>query len=82
METSPQPEQTLEELSEAATKNTEELRAALASHGIKLPLLRVDPMTNTPGFPCPLISLGSCNVETAHVLAAALRSSHSAEKRG
>ena len=64
-----------EELSKAATKGTEELRAALASHGIKLPLLRPDPITNTAGFPCPLISLGSCNIETASKLTAVLRAS-------
>lgn len=71
-----------EELSKAATKGAEELRAALASHGIKLPLLRLDPMTNTAGFPCPLVSLGSCNLETARKLTAALRASPAAETEG
>ena len=82
MDTSPQPKQTPEDLHKAAAKSTEELRAGLASHGIKLPLLRLDPMTNTAGFPCPLVSLGSCNLETARKLTAALRASPAAETEG
>ena len=57
------------------SKSAEELRPALASPGIKLPLLRPDPITNTAGFPCPLVSLGSCNLETARKLTAVLRAS-------
>lgn len=80
MDTSPQPRQTLEELSKAATTSTEELRSALACHGIKLPLLRLDPMTNTAGFPCPLVSLGSCTLDTARNLAAVLLRASQAAK--
>ncbi|MEW2284379.1 hypothetical protein [Streptomyces sp. NPDC047841] len=53
----------------------EELRAALALHGITLPSLRVD----LPGFagtydpPAGLVTLGNCNTATARALAAALR---------
>ncbi|MFD5796195.1 hypothetical protein ACFWIO_22195 [Streptomyces diastatochromogenes] len=53
----------------------EELRAALALHGITLPSLRVDlpsfAGTYTP--PAGLVALGNCNTATAHALAAALR---------
>ena len=82
METSSLPGQPPEELSKAATKSAEELRAALASHGIKLPLLRLDPMTNTAGFPCPLISLGSCTLDTAGKLTAVLRTGQPADTGG
>ncbi|AYN41653.1 hypothetical protein D9753_25370 [Streptomyces dangxiongensis] len=53
----------------------EELRTALALHGITLPSLRVD----LPGFagtyspPAGLVTLGNCNTATARALAAALR---------
>ncbi|TVZ99530.1 hypothetical protein [Streptomyces sp. BK340] len=53
----------------------EELRAALALHGITLPSLRVDlpsfAGTYTP--PAGLIALGNCNIATARALATALR---------
>lgn len=53
----------------------EELRAALALHGITLPSLRVDlpsfAGTYTP--PTGLVALGNCNTATAHALATALR---------
>ncbi|MFE9097195.1 hypothetical protein [Streptomyces sp. NPDC007264] len=53
----------------------EELRAALAAHGITLPSLRVD----LPSFaaeyrgPAGLIALGNCNTATARKLAEVLR---------
>ncbi|MEU6552893.1 ATP-binding protein [Streptomyces sp. NPDC046915] len=53
----------------------EELRDALAAHGITLPSLRVD----LPSFaaeyrpPAGLIALGNCNAATAYRLAAVLR---------
>lgn len=53
----------------------EDLRSALALHGITLPSLRVD----LPGFagtyapPAGLVTLGNCNTATARALAAALR---------
>ncbi|MFS4092908.1 hypothetical protein [Streptomyces sp. AF1A] len=53
----------------------EELRSALALHGITLPSLRVD----LPSFagryarPAGLVTLGSCNTATARALAAMLR---------
>ncbi|MFI1730433.1 hypothetical protein ACH40E_14610 [Streptomyces acidicola] len=53
----------------------EELRAALALHGITLPSLRVDLTTfaGTYAPPAGLITLGNCNTATARALAAALR---------
>lgn len=53
----------------------EDLRAALALHGITLPSLRAD----LPGFagtyapPAGLVTLGNCNTATARALAAVLR---------
>ncbi|MFF5531248.1 hypothetical protein ACFY71_02035 [Streptomyces cinerochromogenes] len=53
----------------------EDLRAALALHGITLPSLRVDlpsfAGTYTP--PAGLVTLGNCNTATARALAAVLR---------
>lgn len=52
----------------------EELRAALAAHGITLPSLAVDLPTFASRYPTrPLVSLGNCNVLTARALTAALR---------
>ncbi|MEU5519315.1 hypothetical protein ABZ759_01045 [Streptomyces sp. NPDC047860] len=52
----------------------EELRAALAAHGITLPSLGVDLPTFSARCPArPLIALGNCNVLTAQALTAALR---------
>ncbi|MFK0105214.1 hypothetical protein [Streptomyces sp. NPDC091217] len=53
----------------------EDLRAALADHGISLPSLRVD----LPSFagrytpPAGLVALGNCNTATARALATVLR---------
>ncbi|MER6105309.1 hypothetical protein ABT115_24120 [Streptomyces sp. NPDC001832] len=51
-----------------------DLRAALAAHGVTLPSLGIDLPTfaalhRTP----PLITLGNCNLPTARALVAALR---------
>ncbi|MDG9716325.1 hypothetical protein [Streptomyces sp. DH24] len=52
----------------------EELRAALAAHGITLPSLGVDLPTFASGCPVrTLIALGNCNLVTARALTAALR---------
>ncbi|MGQ5579932.1 hypothetical protein [Streptomyces sp. ECR3.8] len=52
----------------------EELRAALAAHGITLPSLGVDlPAFASRGPVRPLIALGNCNLLTAQALTAALR---------
>ncbi|MFF6810132.1 hypothetical protein ACFZAG_09625 [Streptomyces sp. NPDC012403] len=52
----------------------EELRAALAAHGITLPSLGVDLPTFAARCPVrPLIALGNCNLLTARALTAALR---------
>lgn len=53
----------------------ENLRTALALHGITLPSLRVDlpsfASAQTP--PAGLVTLGNCNTATAQALAAALQ---------
>jgi hypothetical protein len=53
----------------------EELRSALALHGITLPSLRVDlpSFAGTYHPPAGLVTLGNCNTATARALAAALR---------
>ncbi|MEU6670278.1 hypothetical protein [Streptomyces sp. NPDC046727] len=53
----------------------EDLRAALALHGITLPSLRVDlpSLASTYCPPAGLVTLGNCNTATARALAAALR---------
>ncbi|MBZ9638262.1 hypothetical protein [Streptomyces sp. PSKA30] len=53
----------------------EELRAALAAHGITLPSLRVDLPSFAGAYrpPAGLISLGNCNIDTARKLAEVLR---------
>lgn len=73
MATTPQPSQTPAALRKAVKITTEELRTALASHGIKLMALGLDPITNMRGFPCPLVSLGNCNLDTARKLVTVLR---------
>lgn len=58
----------------AADDCVEELRAALAAHGITLPSLGVDIPTFAARYPTrPLIALGNCNLLTARALATALR---------
>ncbi|MGW2461775.1 hypothetical protein ACWC2M_22480 [Streptomyces sp. NPDC001761] len=53
----------------------EDLRAALALHGITLPSLRADlpSFAGTYAPPAGLVTLGSCNTATARALAAVLR---------
>jgi hypothetical protein len=52
----------------------EELRAALAAHGITLPSLGIDLPAFASRCPTrPLIVLGNCNLRTAAALTAALR---------
>ncbi|MFF3321504.1 hypothetical protein [Streptomyces sp. NPDC002889] len=52
----------------------EELRAALAAHGITLPSLGIDLPTFAARYGTPpLIALGNCNLPTARALVAALR---------
>ncbi|MFC5799667.1 hypothetical protein [Streptomyces formicae] len=57
-----------------ADECTEELRAALAGHGVTLPSLGVDlPSFAERGPARPLIALGNCSLTTARALVAALR---------
>ncbi|MER6630615.1 hypothetical protein ABT301_20750 [Streptomyces sp. NPDC000987] len=53
----------------------ENLRTALALHGITLPSLRVElaSFAGTYSPPAGLVALGNCNTATAHALATALR---------
>ncbi|MCK8435405.1 MULTISPECIES: hypothetical protein [unclassified Streptomyces] len=52
----------------------EELRAALAAHGITLPSLGVDLPAYASRCPTrPLVALGNCNLLTARALTTALR---------
>ncbi|MGW2031892.1 hypothetical protein [Streptomyces spinosus] len=53
----------------------EDLRAALALHGITLPSLRADlpSFAGTYAPPAGLVTLGNCNTATARALAAVLR---------
>jgi hypothetical protein len=52
----------------------EELRAALAAHGITLPSLGIDLPTFAARYRTPLlIALGNCNLATARALVDALR---------
>ncbi|MGW1027431.1 hypothetical protein ACWD4J_27690 [Streptomyces sp. NPDC002577] len=57
------------------TRCVEELRDALAVHGITLPSLRVDLPTfaGTYAPPAGLVALGNCNTATARRLATVLR---------
>lgn len=56
-----------------------ELRAALASAGILLPSLRLDPASVAREAPCPLVGLGGCSADAAARLTAALRAERVAE---
>jgi hypothetical protein len=60
-------------VSEPATATTEELRHALAGHGIRLPSLGVDVVTYAGGWANPLVALGNCPLDEARKLAAVLR---------
>ncbi|MEV7341551.1 hypothetical protein [Streptomyces sp. NPDC093544] len=56
-------------------RRVDELRAALAAHGITLPSLRVDLPTFAGTYPPPagLVALGNCNTATARKLTAVLQ---------
>ncbi|MFD4525421.1 hypothetical protein ACFWP7_16145 [Streptomyces sp. NPDC058470] len=56
-------------------RRVDELRAALAVHGITLPSLRVDLPSFAGTYPPPagLVALGNCNTATARKLTAVLR---------
>lgn len=51
----------------------ESLREALVGVGVRLPSLRVDPVTAASEAPFALVDLGRCNVRTAERLASVLR---------
>ncbi|MCX4908807.1 hypothetical protein [Streptomyces sp. NBC_00878] len=57
---------------EQAEETVKELRAALATAGITLPSLGIDPASLAREVPRPLVELGRCSVETAARLAAVL----------
>lgn len=56
----------------AAEDAVARLRAGLAGIGVKLPSLRIDPVSCAGDEPVPLVDLGRCSIETALRLAAEL----------
>lgn len=56
----------------AAEDAVARLRARLASVGVKLPSLRLDPASCAGNEPDPLVDLGRCSIETALRLSAQL----------
>src|SRR5690606_32482651 len=52
-------------LRQEAEEVVEELRAALARAGIRLPSRGADPVSLAREAPCPLVAPGRCSVETA-----------------
>ncbi|MFD3486381.1 hypothetical protein [Streptomyces sp. NPDC058665] len=57
----------------AAEEAVAQLKSGLAAAGIKLPSLRVDPVSCAGNEPAnPLVELGRCNLATARQMAAAL----------
>lgn len=50
----------------------ERLREGLAGVGVKLPSLRIDPVSCAGDEPSPLVDLGRCNLDTAQRLSAVL----------
>lgn len=56
----------------AAEDAAARLRAGLAGVGVKLPSLRIDPVSCASNEPTPLVDLGRCSVETALRLSAQL----------
>lgn len=54
------------------------LRAGLAGVGLKLPSLRIDPVSCAGNEPSPLVDLGRCTIETALRLSAELEEKHRA----
>ncbi|MFG3047463.1 hypothetical protein ACGFZR_21340 [Streptomyces sp. NPDC048241] len=59
-------------MTDMADEAVERLRTALRGVGIVLPSLRVDPVTGVYGGRNTLVDLGSCNLDVASRLAAAL----------
>ncbi|MFI9393551.1 hypothetical protein ACIG53_22045 [Streptomyces bauhiniae] len=59
-------------MTDTADEAVERLRTALRGAGIVLPSLRVDPVTEVYGGRNTLVDLGSCNLDVAARLAAAL----------
>ncbi|MER5945156.1 hypothetical protein ABT127_03745 [Streptomyces sp. NPDC001904] len=59
---------------EDAEETVNGLRSALATAGIVLPSLGLDPGSIARTAPCPLVELGRCSVDAAARLAAVLRS--------
>ncbi|MFE4454619.1 hypothetical protein [Streptomyces sp. NPDC056796] len=49
----------------AAEDAVARLRAGLAGVGVKLPSLRIDPVSCAGNEPAPLVDLGRCSIETA-----------------
>lgn len=49
----------------AAEDAVARLRAGLAGVGVKLPSLRIDPVSCAGNEPTPLVDLGRCSLETA-----------------
>lgn len=50
----------------------ERLRVGLAGVGLKLPSLRIDPVSCAGNEPSPLVDLGRCSIDTALRLSAEL----------
>ncbi|MFC9249481.1 hypothetical protein ACFT7S_37175 [Streptomyces sp. NPDC057136] len=50
----------------------ERLRDGLARVGVKLPSLRIDPVSCAGNEPSPLVDLGCCNLDTAQRLSEVL----------
>jgi hypothetical protein len=49
----------------AAEDAVARLRAGFAGVGVKLPSLRIDPVSCAGNEPAPLVDLGRCSIETA-----------------
>ncbi|MET7369472.1 hypothetical protein ABZS61_27150 [Streptomyces sp. NPDC005566] len=49
----------------AAEDAVARLRAGLAGVGVKLPSLRIDPVSCAGSEPVPLVDLGRCTIDTA-----------------
>jgi len=75
----PEPAPPQAQVREAIRECTEELRAVLADHGIKLPSLGVDLTTYASDAPYPLVSLGNCRLDTAYRLIEVLRDARDGE---
>lgn len=56
----------------AAEDAVARLRAGFAGVGVKLPSLRIDPVSCAGNEPAPLVDLGRCSIETALRLSALL----------